>query len=95
MNKISVKILLVAVLLLGAIVAFGFKHSSAGTYKFDGVVPFVTPGGLVGFFNQNDGKIYLYDTKLENCALVSQLNELGKPIAVLHKAEKPLGMAGY
>ena len=48
--------------------------------NFAGVIPFATPGGFLGFFDQKDGKIYMYDSELSECTFVGQLEELGKSI---------------
>ena len=78
------KLLLWSVLIfvVGSVFLHGLqqKQSLANTNSFNGVIPFTTVGGLMGFFNQNDGKVYLYDGNLQNCILVSQLEELGQPI---------------
>ena len=52
MEKKSVKVFLILVLVLGAIVFFQLRRSSADANKFNGVMPFMTPSGLMGFFNQ-------------------------------------------
>lgn len=80
MNRRLLKPFIALMLLFSIFVFFQLKHSAASANKFDGVVPFSTEGGLMGFFNQNDGKIYLYDGNLQNCVLVSQMDELGRPI---------------
>ena len=30
---------------------------------FSGVIPFNTPAGMLGFFDQNNGKIYVYEKR--------------------------------
>lgn len=74
------KLLLVLTLFLGMAVFFHLRKSSADVNKFNNVVTFSTVNGLVGFFNQNDGKVYLYDGNLQNCVFVTQIEELGKPM---------------
>ncbi len=37
------------------------------------------PSGLTGFFDAKTGKLYLYDSNLENCFVIRQLTELGQP----------------
>jgi hypothetical protein len=39
--------------------------------------------GLTGFFDPNSGKLYVYDSNLENCFVVRQLIALGKPMKKL------------
>lgn len=79
--KKNLKFILLAVVILGVLYCLPLKQSAAAGGKFEGVIPFTTVGGLMGFFNQNDGKVYLYDGNLKNCILVSQLEELGKSMA--------------
>ena len=57
----SLLILVVSLVLLTTALQ---KQTSAQSVQFDGVVPFSTTGGLMGFFNQKDGKLYLYDPNL-------------------------------
>ena len=65
---------------IGVVFVFQSREVKAQVPSFVGVVPFTTVGGLMGFFDQKDGKVYLYDGNLKNCILVSQLKELGKPM---------------
>jgi len=51
----------------------------AQSESFHNVIPFFTSSRM-GFFNQNSGKIYIYDNNLENCLFVGHLQELGEPI---------------
>lgn len=74
--------ILFAVILL-VVITFGLVFIQLGEVRaqgssFNGVTPFTTVGGLMGFFDQRDGKIYLYDGNLQNCILVRQITELGK-----------------
>ena len=57
------------------------EHLAAQTANFGGVVPFSTPAGRLGLFNQNNGKIYIYDANLQNCVYIGQVEQLGQPIA--------------
>ncbi len=51
--------------------------AEAQSRGFGGVVPFVTPSGWVGLFNQNDGMMYFYDDRLQNCIKTVKVNTLG------------------
>lgn len=82
MKKLLVTIFLVLVFFLSILVVH-LRQSSADSKDFNGVVPFTTVGGLMGFFNQIDGKIYLYDGNMQNCVYISQLKELGKPMKII------------
>jgi len=36
--------------------------------------------GLTGFFDPQSGKLYVYDANVEQCLMIRQLDELGKPM---------------
>ena len=59
------------------------KQTAAQTVGFPSVVPFVTPSGLVGLFDQKDGKMYLYDANLNECFMITQVTTLGSPMTKL------------
>ena len=42
--------------------------------------PIAFPTGVLGFFDPDSGRIYMYDVNLENCYSVRQLTELGEPM---------------
>ena len=66
---------------LAVILGFYFqKQSSAQTSDFSGIVPFSTPGGLMGFFSQKEGIVYFYDTSLTECLQVHKVDSLGQPM---------------
>lgn len=85
--KLSIIVLAVGVVLsLGVIVGSGVGVSQAQEapkIPFEHVVPFTTTGGFFGFFNQADGKVYLYDAQLERLVLEAEMAELGKPPKVI------------
>jgi len=56
-----------------------YKTSKAATNAFQNVIPFVNNMGYIGFFDQNTGKIYLYDGDLKKCVMTTQLSQLGEP----------------
>ena len=55
---------------------------------FAGVIPFSTAAGMIGFFNQNDGKVYIYDNNVSTCLFEGKIDELGKT-AIKIRAEQP------
>lgn len=75
------KVLFLNVLVM-AFAAFLFlqRPLSAQTSGFFRVFPLVTAAGQVGFFDQQDGKLYVYDAKLQDCILIVQLDTLGEPL---------------
>lgn len=78
MNKITVFLFIVIMTLcftLGATM-----QSKAQTRSFAGIVPFVTSNNRMGFFDQNTGRIYMYDDNISQCLFVGQLTVLGHPI---------------
>jgi len=41
--------------------------------------------GNVGFFDPDSGKLYVYDSTLESCVTVRQLNTLGAPLVSINQ----------
>ena len=39
--------------------------------------------GLTGFFDPDTGKLFVYDSNLENCVIVRQITQLGEPMTKL------------
>jgi hypothetical protein len=85
MRNTMLIMLTVLVVVLSLVVFSKVKPSSANPGSFDGVMPFTTSGGLIGFFDQKDGKVYLYDGNLENCLLAAQMEQLGKAAKPISK----------
>lgn len=57
------------------------KQALAQNLKFEGITAFTTTGGMMGFFDQKDGMLYLYEPDLTKCVLIVQLTALGEPLA--------------
>ena len=65
------------------VLIFGPKTTSAQMGgHFDGVIPFSTSGGFLGFFDQKSGTVYLYDQNYTKCVRVSKIDQLGKPMEI-------------
>jgi hypothetical protein len=64
---------------------FIVSQSRAQSTNFINVVPFSSPSGRLGFFDQNTGKIFIYDNDARECVFRGQMMELGKPIEHLEK----------
>ena len=79
-KKASLLCIVIVVLSCGLLMA---TQSKAGGKSFSGVVPFATSGDRFGFFDQSNGKIYLYDSNISQCVFIGQLEDLGKPIQAL------------
>jgi hypothetical protein len=80
MNKTTAFLLIVITALsfiLGATV-----QSKAQNKNYSGIVPFAT-GERIGFFDQSNGRVYIYDNKIINCLFVGQMQGLGQPISII------------
>ena len=81
MNKISVFLVIVIMAL-----SFGLgttMQSKAQDKNYSGIVPFVTSNDRVGFLDQSNGRVYVYDNNLVNCLFVGQIQSLGQPINII------------
>ncbi len=81
MNKITAFLVIVITALsfsLGATM-----QSKAQDKNYSGIVPFVTTNDRVGFLDQSNGRVYIYDSNIVNCLFVGQIESLGKPINVV------------
>lgn len=86
MNKSSLLLTIAAIslsFLLGQTLAVKAESKS-----FAGVVPFANASGLFGLFNQNNGKVYIYDHNIKECLFEGQIEELGKAATTI-RAEQP------
>ena len=67
---------------LGAAIQGGAEEK-VRSRSFAGVIPFVTSNDRVGFFDQNNGRFYMYDSDVAKCVFVGQIHSLGKPIEAI------------
>ena len=87
MRKQTVGIIVTCTVLLGTGLALYTRAEDkpAGSPKKDWsrlqVVTYAS--GLTGFFDPASGKLYLYDSNLENCFIIRELTELGEPLKKL------------
>jgi hypothetical protein len=81
MNKST--LIIFCITFLAALWIIQPRASLAQTKSFSGVIPFITTTGSFGLFNENDGKIYIYDNNLSTCVFKGQLDELGKPVRTI------------
>ena len=51
---------------------------------FSGVQMVACENGLTGFFEQQTGKLYVYDSALEQCVAIRQIAALGAPLQALN-----------
>jgi len=85
MNKITVFLLVIITALsfiLGSTV-----QSKAQNKGFAGVVPFISNTDRLGFFDQNTGRIYMYDNNFSQCVYVGQMQGLGQAIQEITKTQ--------
>jgi len=78
MNKTTAFLLIVITalsFLLGTTI-----QGKAQNKSFTGVVPFMTSSDRLGFLDQSNGRIYVYDNTFSQCVFVGQLQSLGQPI---------------
>ena len=92
MNKITAFLLIIITTLsftLGATIqskAQNKNQNKTQTKNFTGVVPFVTNNDRVGFFDQKNGRIYVYDNNISQCLYVGQIQDLGQPVQAVSAA---------
>lgn len=80
LNILNIALMIVVLVLC----ALSYQQTLAEqTQNFYRVMPFTTSGGYLGFFNNQDGMIYLYDDNLKECVYISQLTALGEPMKLL------------
>jgi hypothetical protein len=58
---------------------------AAQALNFSSVIAFSTEKGHLAFFEQNTGKLYVYDGEGKACLFQGQLKELGKPFENIQK----------
>jgi hypothetical protein len=81
MNKMTIALVII-------IMALSFclgmtRQSKAQDKGFEGIMPFVTSTDRVGFLDQSNGRIYMYDSNLSKCLFVGQIQNLGEPIQTI------------
>lgn len=81
MNKITTFLLLIIASL--SLTLLFTRQSKAQDKSFAGILPFVTSNDRVGFLNQTNGRIYIYDSNISQCVFVGQIQSLGQPIEVV------------
>ena len=84
MNKLNV-FLLTVVVALSFVLGFSVQ-SRAQNKSYTGVMPFMTSGDRYGFFDQSNGRIYIYDNNFSQCLFVGQIQALGQAIQAISKS---------
>ena len=75
MNKTTAFLLIVITALsfvLGATV-----QSKAQNRSYSSIIPFATGSDRIGFLDQSNGRIYIYDNNVVNCLFTGQIENLG------------------
>ena len=88
MKKIALIVTCIA-LTVTNIILLSTRNSTAQQAAFFNVLPFMTQAGRMGFFNQEDGTIYIYDSDVKELLFKAQLKELGTPIDHLERNDLP------
>ena len=81
MNKTTAFLLIVITAL--SFVLGTTMPSKAQNKNFTGIQVFITGNNRVGFLDQSNGRIYLYDSDISKCIFVGQIQSLGDPINVI------------
>lgn len=81
MNKITV-FLLVIIMALSFLLGASMQ-SKAENKTYTGIMPFVTSNDRIGFVDQNNGRIYIYDSNISKCLFIGQIDTLGQSINTL------------
>ncbi len=84
MNKITVFLVIVITAL--SFILGATMQSKAENKSLAGIMPFSTTSNRIGFLNQIDGRIYVYDDNLSQCIFVGQITGLGNPIQTISKS---------
>ena len=108
MKKLSLFGSFLVLVILGAFLAFFLKSSRAESLeeslkfgsgslglKFDRVIPFATSGGLIGFFDQKTGHVYIYDGNLKDCVLISRIEALGSSMKPIKTRSQDKGIGKF
>ena len=81
MNKL---IVFLSIIIMALCFSLGLTmQGKAQSKSFVGILPFVTSSDRMGFLDQSNGRIYLYDNNFSQCVFIGQLQELGQPIQVV------------
>jgi hypothetical protein len=81
MNKIIIFLMIVITALSFSLATT--MQSKAQDKSYSGIVPFATSGNRLGFLDQSNGRVYIYDSDTLNCLFVGQIQSLGKPIQMI------------
>ena len=81
MNKITIFLLIIIMALCFSLGTT--MPSKAQDKNYTGIMPFVTTNDRVGFFDQSNGKIYIYDNNISQCLFIGQMQNLGQAVQVV------------
>ena len=56
------------------------QNSIAQEANYYRTFPYGLGGGQVGFFDQQSGRVYVYDNDLKRCIYITRITELGQPM---------------
>ena len=86
MKKIFLANVIILLITIGILLGMNARLSSAAGHSFAQVVPFYTGNGALAFFDQSDGKVYIYDQSFKKCILKLQVSQLGEPIELIESS---------
>ncbi len=82
MQKLTLSLLIIAVS-TAVYSIISTTQLAAQSANFSNIIPFATNVGRIGFFDQINGRIYIYDGDGKTCLFSGQIKELGKPLESL------------
>ncbi|MBD3425655.1 MAG: hypothetical protein GF409_00305 [Candidatus Omnitrophica bacterium] len=83
------RLILAFILLFGAATFFcglcfaQFDRGEAETPDYTQYEVLVYPSGLTGFFDRASGRIYVYDTRLDDCIMVRHMTSPGRSMRII------------
>ena len=77
MNKITIFLMIVITALSFSLVTT--MQSKAQNKSYASIVPFAA-GDHLGFLDQSNGRVYIYDNNFSQCVFQGQMKALGQPI---------------
>ena len=83
MNKLTT---LLGVLIMALCFTLGLTiQGKAQSKSFVGILPFATSTDRIGFLDQSNGKVYIYDDNVSRCIFEGQIQQLGQPIQTISR----------
>ncbi len=84
MKKMPLLLIVIAIALAADSMISATKLG-AQSLNFSNIIAFASNQGRLCFFDQSNGKLYVYDSEGKTCLFQGQLKELGKPFESVQK----------